>query len=184
MREKWWVTRDKKTVHGPFSREKLKEFADFGKLRPTDFVRPDGTAAWTLTSSVEGLFAPIPVAAVAVVVPARQPSNEILTVVSVGESQAKKQIISAYFLFTVGMLIAMFSGIWLIRALMMDTTVAVHEYDSWGSIQYGRRVHNAGLIQEKTQNLILSLFGLGIGIALVLIDTFYIIPRYSVKRLK
>ena len=57
MEEKrWYVTRNGKRMHGPFSDAKLKRLASSGKLLPSDMLWLEGTTEWVPANSIEGLF--------------------------------------------------------------------------------------------------------------------------------
>ena len=54
MTDQWHIKRVNK-VYGPISAEQLRNLANTGKLRPTDFVRKD-KSDWKQASSIPGLF--------------------------------------------------------------------------------------------------------------------------------
>ena len=55
-----WYCNQQGQQFGPFSWDKLKQFAASGQLSPSDLIWKDGMPAWVTASSVEGLFLPIP----------------------------------------------------------------------------------------------------------------------------
>ncbi len=58
MSTKWFFTHDGQLILGPFTSEKLKEFASEGLLLPTDKVRRVSKDRLVTASRVKGLFAP------------------------------------------------------------------------------------------------------------------------------
>ncbi|MCS7270059.1 MAG: GYF domain-containing protein [Gemmataceae bacterium] len=52
MNSRWFITRDGKHTHGPFTEEQLLHWAQSGKLLPTDLVWKEGSDSWVPLSSV------------------------------------------------------------------------------------------------------------------------------------
>ncbi|MCS7021653.1 MAG: DUF4339 domain-containing protein [Gemmataceae bacterium] len=46
MNSRWFITRDGKHTHGPFTEEQLLHWAQSGKLLPTDLVWKEGSDSW------------------------------------------------------------------------------------------------------------------------------------------
>jgi hypothetical protein len=64
MTDRWYVARGGAAPTGPFSRQKLKELAEAGRLLPTDQVCPEGGSEWSTAGSLAWLFPPLPSAVV------------------------------------------------------------------------------------------------------------------------
>ena len=60
MGHRWFLTRDGKQRHGPFSDSQLRQMASQGKLLPSDLLWRDESAQWVSASSVGGLFPETP----------------------------------------------------------------------------------------------------------------------------
>jgi hypothetical protein len=58
MPRKWFYTRDRHEMIGPFTAKELKRLAANGELLPTDRVNKTGMQRTVLASRVKGLFAP------------------------------------------------------------------------------------------------------------------------------
>lgn len=56
MGNRWFITRDRKQRHGPFSDAQLRQLASAGKLLPSDMLLLQGSARWVAASSIDGLF--------------------------------------------------------------------------------------------------------------------------------
>ncbi len=57
---RWFITRDGKQRHGPFSEQQLSHLASAGRLLPSDMLWREGSAQWIRAESVGGLFAQQP----------------------------------------------------------------------------------------------------------------------------
>jgi hypothetical protein len=56
MANRWFITRDGKQRHGPFSDAQLKQMASSDKILASDMIWREGTQKWVPASSIRGLF--------------------------------------------------------------------------------------------------------------------------------
>jgi hypothetical protein len=56
MTDRWYVARGSAAPTGPFTRQKLKELAEAGRLRPSDQVCPEGGEEWSQAGELTWLF--------------------------------------------------------------------------------------------------------------------------------
>src|SRR5579875_327114 len=61
MGNRWFMTRDRKQRHGPFSDAQLRQLASSGKLLPSDMLWLEGSTQWVPANSINGLFLQKPV---------------------------------------------------------------------------------------------------------------------------
>jgi hypothetical protein len=56
MGNRWFITRDRKQRHGPFSDAQLRQLASSGRVLPSDMLWLEGSTQWVPANSIDGLF--------------------------------------------------------------------------------------------------------------------------------